>query len=83
MYLFRCPACDKVHYFTVPPWHFVGEDGKPTTVADFEKPTVRHSIAVQAEPYCHSFITAGRIAYEKDCGHSLAGQTVDLPPFAW
>lgn len=30
---------------------------------------------------CHSFVTDGRIQFLNDCTHSLAGQTVDLPPY--
>jgi hypothetical protein len=30
---------------------------------------------------CHSFVTDGRIQFLNDCTHSLAGQTIDLPPF--
>lgn len=29
---------------------------------------------------CHSFVTDGRIQFLSDCTHSLAGQTVSLPP---
>lgn len=32
---------------------------------------------------CHTFVTDGRIQYLSDCTHELAGQTIDLPPFAW
>lgn len=30
---------------------------------------------------CHYFITAGKIEYQSDCTHALAGQTVDLPDY--
>jgi predicted RNA-binding Zn-ribbon protein involved in translation (DUF1610 family) len=30
---------------------------------------------------CHSFVKDGRIQLLDDCSHSLAGQTVDLPPW--
>lgn len=30
---------------------------------------------------CHSFVTDGQIQFLGDCTHSLAGQTVPLPPF--
>lgn len=30
---------------------------------------------------CHSFVTNGQMQYLADCTHSLAGQTVPLPPF--
>lgn len=28
---------------------------------------------------CHSFVRDGKIQFLDDCGHELAGQTVDLP----
>ncbi len=40
------------------------------------KPTVGFSCQ-----QCHSFVTHGRIQFLGDCSHSLAGQTVALPPF--
>lgn len=30
-------------------------------------------------PRCHSIVRAGRIEFQPDCTHALAGQTVDLP----
>jgi hypothetical protein len=30
---------------------------------------------------CHSFVTDGRIQLLGDCTHSMASQTVDLPPW--
>lgn len=29
--------------------------------------------------WCHSVITDGRIAFQNDCSHELASQTVDVP----
>jgi hypothetical protein len=52
-------------------------------------PEIREKIGsgeiVQAKvrKVCHSFVTDGRIQYLSDCTHELAGQTIDLPPFAW
>lgn len=31
--------------------------------------------------FCHSFVEGGRIRFLPDCSHSLAGQTVELPPW--
>lgn len=28
---------------------------------------------------CHSVITGGKIAFQEDCYHTLAGKTVDMP----
>lgn len=56
---------------------------------DLERPTFTPSIVVFEykrpsdgwiyQPRCHTFVTDGRIQYLGDCGHSFAGQTVDLP----
>lgn len=32
---------------------------------------------------CHSFVADGRIQFLSDCTHSLAGQTVELPPWPY
>lgn len=48
-------------------------DADPTKLLPPYKPGDVYS------PRCHSFVTAGRIQFLGDCGHALAGQTVDLP----
>jgi hypothetical protein len=71
-YFFQCPACDTVHSFNQS-WSFND---------DYEKPTVSPSLLVTNgnENYrCHSFVTDGRIEYQGDCLHSMAGMTIDLP----
>ena len=48
---------------------------------DTEKPTITPSILTQGGnslPRCHSYVTDGRIQFLQDCGHELAGKTVDL-----
>lgn len=79
-YGFHCPACGNTHVVRitgertdVPRWTFNG---------DRDRPTFRASVLVnrdQPERLCHSYVTDGRIQYLADCGHQLAGQTVDLP----
>ncbi len=32
---------------------------------------------------CHSFITEGSIKFLSDCSHSLASQTVEIPPWPY
>lgn len=80
-YKFFCPGCKREHIFWTNRdrgqsfcWHFNN---------DLEKPTVRASILndpVEAIGYkrCHLFITDGKIQYLGDCGHELAGKTVDM-----
>lgn len=85
--LIFCPGCEAVHSLTIkrssPCWEFNG---------DLESPTFSPSLLVYEtkgpdgniySPRCHSFIREGRIQFLTDCGHSLAGETVDLPEFRW
>lgn len=51
----------------------VNADADPATVLAPFKPGDVFS------PRCHSFVSDGRIQFLSDCGHALAGQTVDLP----
>lgn len=83
--MFWCPGCHMPHQVqygegTGPRWIWNG---------DADKPTFQPSILVRCpwgEPpvdeICHSFVTGGRIQFLSDCTHALAGQTVDIPPFA-
>lgn len=48
-------------------------DAEPSKVVAPFKPGDVYS------PRCHSFVRDGRIEFLGDCGHALAGQTVDLP----
>lgn len=92
--VFRCPGCTTLHSVTVkagpltaggPVW---GWDGR------LDLPTITPSVLLWLEHRpdedeeekryvdsrrCHSFVRDGRIEYLSDCGHALAGQTVDLP----
>lgn len=79
-----CPGCDYQHALAV-----AGEDGTepagPTWEWDgnHETPTFSPSLLVHEtgdQPRCHSFIRAGRWEFLSDCGHPLAGQTVDMVP---
>ncbi|MFW2829866.1 DUF6527 family protein [Sphingomonas sp. ID0503] len=90
---FRCPACNSWHVVSTSPqarqqWTWNG---------DVERPTISPSILVRCgsavdptfkrEPgdppdVCHSFVVNGQIQFCGDSTHELAGQTVDLPPFA-
>jgi hypothetical protein len=75
-YVFWCPGCSCHHIFVTlrderPVWTFNG---------DTEKPSFTPSLLYPSKtPRCHLFVTDGKIIYQADCGHSLAGQTVDLP----
>lgn len=81
MVSFRCPGCDDYHQIRVGTWTFNGDVKRPTFSPsvlvryDVSPPNQHLSIV------CHSFVTDGRIQFLGDCTHSLAGQTVDLPPW--
>ena len=72
-YSVQCPACNREHPFDVKRWTYNG---------NMDKPTFSPSMLVLDMPYfprCHSFVRDGKIEYLSDCGHAMAGQTVDLP----
>lgn len=90
---FRCPGCKDVH--TVPvegAWGWNQSLTRPTLTPSL---LVRSGhYAPHHKPgdpcwcgkgysfscyQCHSVITNGKIAFQGDCSHELAGQTVDLP----
>jgi hypothetical protein len=67
-----CPACDALHQC----------DSRWTFNGDLERPTFRASVLVDAaygRPRCHSFVTAGRIAYCPDSTHAHAGKELEIP----
>ncbi|MBY0457660.1 MAG: hypothetical protein K2V38_10005 [Gemmataceae bacterium] len=78
-YLFFCPGCECRHTYTVrapgsaerPAWTFNGDMDRPTFTPSLLYP--------DKTPRCHLFLTDGRLQFLDDCGHALAGKTVDLP----
>lgn len=73
---FWCPGCKQRHTFNInragrPVWTFNG---------NMERPTFTPSLLyADKTPRCHLFLTDGLLLFLTDCGHELAGQTVDLP----
>jgi hypothetical protein len=71
-WMIHCPACECGHQF----------DDRWTFNGDVENPTFRASMLVHGDDYrhrCHSYVTDGKIEFLSDCGHEMAGQTVELP----
>jgi len=78
-YAFPCPGCGHYHvYWTERPasngaiWTFNG---------NMESPTFRASLlqTIPGENYrCHLFVTDGKIQYQADCTHHLAGQVIEM-----
>jgi hypothetical protein len=70
-YLFYCPGCKEVHMYSKGRWDFNG---------DYERPTFKPSLLYPSKPIrCHIFMTDGMIQYLSDCGHELAGKTIECP----
>lgn len=89
---FWCPGCRSIHDISVNSgaWTWDGDEDKPSVMPsirvdgklplnDDEYEAVLRGERVVTHPFvCHSFITDGRIKFENDSTHSIAGQTVDL-----
>jgi Family of unknown function (DUF6527) len=76
-YSFECPGCGAEHTYLTdktqkPCWDFNGSLNVPTFWASMR-------VRTRSCPCCHFFVTDGRIAFEKDSTHALAGITVDMP----
>lgn len=79
---FYCPGCERVHTINTVPelrhWSFNGDYQKPTFYPTIHRRfAIVGTKAIAAE--CHCLISAGKIEFLKDCSHSLAGVTLDLP----
>lgn len=76
-----CPACDE-HHVLSNKWLFSGTIEQPTFT-----PSLKVSGCLRQPDndgkngvygVCHSVITDGKIIYQNDCTHALAGKTVEL-----
>lgn len=76
-YLFHCPGCGYGHgiRFRGPEPYWI------VTGVEEDKPTVSPSVLATGQIRCHSYIRNGMVEFQADCGHGLAGQTVELPDF--
>ena len=74
IYVFHCPGCGYGHHIDTRRWAFNG---------DLSRPTVTPSLLIHPgdqTPRCHLFVTDGQLRFLADCGHALAGKTVDMEP---
>lgn len=80
---FHCPGCGFSHAIPVMPykggWDFNEDLERPTVAPSILVHEVRRKDETTFSPRCHSFLRDGRLEFLGDCGHALAGQTVDLP----
>jgi hypothetical protein len=79
--IIRCRKCGQ-HLIPIPRWNFNGNVDSPTFT-----PSVNESCNPPGHPHfqpqakssrCHFVVTDGMIAYQGDCTHDLAGQTLPL-----
>jgi hypothetical protein len=62
-----------------PVWSFNGNVDRPTFSPSLVVHEAKWDDGTIAHHRCHSFIRDGQIQYLSDCGHSMAGRTLDLP----
>lgn len=67
---FRCPGCLRLHQLGKDVWRLTGSEDLPT----FEPGCID-----ERTPVCSFRISAGRIYFESESQHALAGQGRDLP----
>lgn len=84
-----CPGCGECHFTPVdaayyaaagrvgPVWSWNGSVDLPTL-----GPSVKLSWGREEAHVCHYVVENGRIAYQLDSTHALAGKTLDLPELA-
>lgn len=82
--IIRCPACGQ-HCVPKTRWTLSGTADAPTIhpsiVETCNPPGSRDYRPDAATTVCHIVIRDGRIEFQSDCTHALAGQTFDLPEF--
>lgn len=81
-YRFDCPGCGEPHVIpTVGPkaWGFNGSLEAPTFSPSILVQWRHHDGQESREHRCHSYVRDGKIEFLSDCGHALAGRTVELP----
>jgi hypothetical protein len=75
-----CPGCEEPHgIYTegLTKWWFNGDRDYPT----FTPSLLVHGDVRPGAYRCHSFITRGSFQFLADCGHKLAGKTVEIPDY--
>lgn len=81
-----CPGCEDLHMVTTwradggAAWTWDGNQVSPTISPSILVHEIRKTDGSVYSPTCHSFVRAGRWQFLGDCGHALAGQTVDMVP---
>jgi Family of unknown function (DUF6527) len=73
-----CCACDELHHFAVEKpftngcvWRWDGDLLKPTFSPSMD-------VGKHTKLRCHYILSAGRVQFQVDCYHDLAGTTIEL-----
>lgn len=81
-YAMRCPGCKDDHVIPVKPhlqgWEFNENEACPTFSPSILVHEVKRTDGSTFSPRCHSFVRDGKWQFLSDCGHALAGQTIDM-----
>lgn len=83
-WIFYCPGCCTNHLYITDGtrgWTFNGDPDWPTFNPSLLHHEVEHMVngKVVKRPRCHVFVVGGKIVYQQDCGHGLAGQVIEVP----
>jgi hypothetical protein len=82
--LWHCPGCDRSHGVPVVggrAWGWNKSLSSPTLTPSVHVHGHPTSPPFKPQPNCHCLMTDGRLQFLDDCGHALAGQTVEME--AW
>lgn len=81
----KCPGCGVNHFLRTVPlegyacWKFNGDVENPTFAPSFLEWTGGDWTRQGATHRCHFFLRDGKLIFQSDCLHDLAGQTVEAP----
>lgn len=81
-YAIWCPGCESVHVFDTR-WTFNGDLERPTFTPSLRVKWTGEHDGKDVKHECHSVVTEGMIAFQGDCTHAMAGQTISLGDFHW
>ena len=88
-FVFICPGCGFGHALWIkqpegmgdkkyPIWSFNGDLNRPTFSPSLLVRGVKNAENDPTPRHCHSYIRDGKIEFQGDCTHELAGKTVEL-----
>lgn len=79
--IWHCPGCGGGHGVpvrSVEGWGWNESLDNPTLTPSILTYAHETSPPFRPQPRCHCFVRDGKIQFLDDCGHALAGQTVEM-----